>query len=144
MSLTEIVQELLTPKVTEPLPEAWHGPYSAVRAAEWIRDRDAEGTQLVAISRESLEPIGLVLLHEVPGLTELRLGYLIAEPHWGMGYATELVHGLVRWARDHSSGSIVAGVSADNLGSVRVLEKCGFSRCDDRPEATELFYSVAL
>ena len=147
--LLEIVRDFLTPRVTGQLPEAWQGPYSKQRATDWIRDRDAEGTQLLAISQESHEPIGLLLLHETtsasPGPPELRLGYLIAESEWGKGYASELVRGLIDWARGRSFGSIIAGVSAENLPSVRVLEKCGFSRDDDdSPRGTELFYGIDL
>ena len=145
----QVVRDFLTPRVTAQLPETWQGPYSEQRAIEWIRDRDAEGTQLLATSRSSDEPIGLVLLYETTGASppapELRLGYLITESEWGKGYASELVCGLVDWARDRSFGSITAGVLAENLPSVRVLEKCGFSRGDDEDSSgTELFYGIDL
>lgn len=55
------------------------------------------------------------------------IGYWIGEPHWGHGYATEAVRALV----DHlfsttSLGEIDASCRVTNLGSRRVLEKCGF------------------
>lgn len=147
--LPEIVRDLLTPRVTAPLPEAWHGSYTEERATEWIRDRDSEGTTLVAISKSSDERVGLLLLHELKTAEldgpDLRLGYLIAEPQWGKGYASELVAGLVNWARGQSFGTIVAGVSPDNLASCRVLEKCGFLRIDESPDhRPEHFYAIAL
>lgn len=42
-----------------------------------------------------------------------------------------MVHGFVCWCREHASGlvdAIVAGVAPDNVASVRVLEKAGFTR----------------
>jgi len=145
--LPETVQVLLTPSVTANLPEAWQGCYSQSRAREWIRDRDAEGTTLLVTSRESCECIGLLFLHESesPLITEseLRLGYLVAQSQWGNGYASEIVMGLVNWAREGPYASIIAGVSTGNPGSRRVLEKCGFSRiADDRSE--EHFYGIRV
>ena len=63
--MPEVVRDLLTPRVTAPLPEAWHGSYTEERAREWIRDRDSEGTTIVAISKASDECVGLLLLHEL-------------------------------------------------------------------------------
>ena len=134
-SLAKLVQSLLSPNVTAPLPEAWHGAYSESRARSWIQDRDAEGLTLLVRLRESSECAGLVLLHESAPDDgqggELRIGYLIAEPLWGRGYASELVRGLVQWAQGQSYGSVMAGVAAEDAASRRVLEKCGFSRIDD-------------
>ncbi len=99
---------------------------------------------MLVIRRESHEPIGLLLLHEsTPDASELRLGYLIGESHWGVGYATELVRGLVEWARIHSYALIIAGVAADNQPSRRVLEKCGFSSSGES-SSSELFYEIHL
>ena len=53
-SLVEIVRGMLTLDVTEQLPESWQGPYSAQRTVSWIRDRDDEGIQLLALSSETL------------------------------------------------------------------------------------------
>ena len=149
LPLPEIVRDLLTPSVTDPLPAPWHGPYSERRAVDWIHERDAEGTQLLAVSRESREVIGLVLLHSSAGPSsgplELRLGYLIAESQWGKGFASELVRGFIDSVRGRTFGSIVAGVAAANVPSIRVLEKCGFTRAEGAsPDASEVFYSLEL
>ena len=143
LSLPKLVQSILTPIVTAPLPEAWHGAYSESRAQSWIRDRDAEGMTLLVTLRESSQCVGLLFVHESEAEDrqgqELRVGYLIAEFLWGKGYASELVTGLVQWAQGQSYGSLMAGVAADNAASHRVLEKCGFSRVDDGGGA-EHFY----
>jgi RimJ/RimL family protein N-acetyltransferase len=142
-----VVAALLTPAVTAPLPEPWHGPYTEARAAAWIRDRDAEGTTLLVADQTTDEPVGLVLLHDAsePGrpTSELRLGYLIAECRWGRGYATELVRGFVGWARGSPYDRIVAGVATDNAASRRVLEKAGFSVVPE-PPGPEIFYSIEV
>lgn len=146
--LPEIVRGLLTPQVTAPLPQSWQGPYSEQRAIDWIRDRDAESRQLLAITRDSHRAVGLLLLHESatgsPEASELRLGYLIAESEWGQGYASELVRGLVDWARRRAFGSVIAGVAAHNVPSLRVLEKCGFTPDEGSCHGTELVYRIDL
>lgn len=149
-SLVEIVREMLTTGVTEQLPESWQGPYSVDRAVNWIRDRDGDGTQLLALSSRTREPVALLLLHEeAPAPAgragEVRLGYMVAERQWGMGFATELLGGLIDWARVAGVASIVAGVARGNGASIRVLEKCGLTRVEDEsPNSTELFYGIDL
>jgi RimJ/RimL family protein N-acetyltransferase len=140
---------MLTPEVTKQLPESWQGPYSVERAASWIRDRDAEGTQLLALSSSTREPVALLLLHEeesaLADRPEVRIGYLVSERQWGRGFASELLFGLIDWARASGVASIVAGVAPGNGASIRVLEKCGLTRVERRsPTGSELFYGTNL
>ena len=149
VSLVEIVREMLTPDVMEQLPESWQGPYSAQRAMNWIHDRDNEGTQLLALSSKTQEPVALLLMHEEAPASappaELRVGYLVAELQWGRGFASELLGGLIDWARASGVASIVAGVAAGNIASIRVLEKCGLTQVEDEsPDSTELVYAINL
>ena len=63
---------------------------------------------------------------------DLRIGYLIAEQDWGKGLATELLAGLVAWARSQPSvHSVTGGVDPANLASARVLTKNGFDQVED-------------
>jgi RimJ/RimL family protein N-acetyltransferase len=53
------------------------------------------------------------------------LGYMFAPDHWGQGYATEACQTAIARAlpdRDH----LIAGIWADNAGSLRLLQKLGF------------------
>ncbi|MCD4671510.1 MAG: GNAT family N-acetyltransferase [Anaerolineaceae bacterium] len=67
------------------------------------------------------------------GSAELRIdqykaeiGYLIARPLWGKGYATEAARVLVDWAYAHPDiYRVWATCDAGNLASARVLEKAG-------------------
>lgn len=54
------------------------------------------------------------------------LGYWIARPHWGHGYATEGARGVLEVARLLGHGRIEAGHYTDNPASGRVLRKLGF------------------
>jgi RimJ/RimL family protein N-acetyltransferase len=63
----------------------------------------------------------------MPGTDEIEMGYWIARPHWGLGYATEAGRALIDIAR-HSLGlgKLSAGHFLDNPASGRVLQKLGF------------------
>jgi RimJ/RimL family protein N-acetyltransferase len=71
--------------------------------------------------------IGVVSLKFEPGKRP-ELGYWLGQPHWGQGFAPEAVIGLLDAAR--ASGQIPqisARVLESNPGSIRVLEKAGFT-----------------
>lgn len=54
------------------------------------------------------------------------LGYWIARPFWGRGYATEAGRALIAIARMLGHRVLLAGHAVDNPASGRVLQKLGF------------------
>lgn len=54
------------------------------------------------------------------------LGYWIARPHWGRGYATEAGRAVIAIARTLGHGRLVGSHFLDNPASGRVLAKLGF------------------
>ena len=55
------------------------------------------------------------------------VGYWIARPFWGRGFATEALQGAMAWAsRAWRRRALMAGHFTDNPASGRVLEKAGF------------------
>lgn len=63
------------------------------------------------------------------GLTEngeIEVGYVLHKRYWGQGLASEAVLSLLEYARNHiEADAIIAYATTDNLGSTRVMEKCG-------------------
>ena len=57
----------------------------------------------------------------------VELGYWIACPYWGRGYATEACTALVDIARTLGLGTLEGSHFLDNPASARVLEKLGFT-----------------
>ncbi len=56
-----------------------------------------------------------------------QIGYVLGPLHWGRGYATEATHKLVQLLLMQPDVIRIGSfVDADNLASVRVLQKCGF------------------
>lgn len=58
---------------------------------------------------------------------EIEVGYWIARPYWGQGYATEALRGVVQVAGMLGIERLTARHFLDNPASGRVLEKNGFS-----------------
>ena len=57
------------------------------------------------------------------------MGWIFAREAHGQGYCTEAVHAGLAWADTALTGEdIVAIISPGNLPSVRVAERCGFTR----------------
>ncbi len=52
------------------------------------------------------------------------VGYWLGREFWGRGIATEA---LALFLRGYRTRPLYAGVASHNAGSIRVLEKCGFS-----------------
>jgi ribosomal-protein-alanine N-acetyltransferase len=143
--LAVVVRTMLTPHVTQSLPEGWKGDYTTGRATTWIKERDREGATLLVLDRSSRVPIGLMILFESddeqPGRT-VRLGYLLSASAWGQGLASELVRGFVDWCRTVKIAALVGGVERDNIPSQRALEK---NRIVIQPTAEdhgELFFKL--
>jgi RimJ/RimL family protein N-acetyltransferase len=55
------------------------------------------------------------------------LGWALASPFHGMGYATEAVRAAVAWGDAHfESTRTVCLIDPENLASIRVARKCGY------------------
>ena len=59
--------------------------------------------------------------------TENDLGYIIDKGFWRSGYGFEAALACFEYGRGHGQQRIVANMAADNLGSVRVAQRLGFT-----------------
>ncbi len=68
--------------------------------------------------------IGMIAMH--PDGFRLGIGYVLARPHWGKGYAPEAAGTIIAWALQQPSiYRVYATTDVENLASRRVLEKVG-------------------
>jgi ribosomal-protein-alanine N-acetyltransferase len=83
------------------------------------------------VTRENSQVVGWCGLEYLPELNETELAYLLSKQVWGRGYATEAAKATVRFGFG-STGlkNIIGLVHPENLGSVRVLKKCGLTYTD--------------
>lgn len=131
-SFAKEVIEILTPNVTKSLPDGWQNVTNLAGAQDWIKERDQESHFITIQLLATEETIGFIFLYEAnseQNYYDLRFGYLLSEKVWGNGLGTELIRGLIKWCREEGDiKSISGGVEVDNIGSIKVLEKTGFSK----------------
>ncbi|KAF2443923.1 acyl-CoA N-acyltransferase [Karstenula rhodostoma CBS 690.94] len=129
--------------ITKYMSLAFPHPYTVEHSLTWIAmQKDAPHNSLaLTTSSDPTTVIGGIGLK--PG-TDVRahtgeVGYWLSESHQGQGLMREALAGFVEWTFLHrdSDGAkaeegrsrktrLVAGVFAENVGSMRVLEACGF------------------
>ena len=76
--------------------------------------------------KPALEFLGWCGLKYRLELNEIDLGYRFKKDSWGKGYATEAAYASIRYGFDKLGlQRIVGRAEMDNIGSWKVLEKCG-------------------
>ena len=89
---------------------------------KWIKIIENPGIRMRTL-RVNSEIVGSVAHFEMFG--EMNVAYWIDQQYWGNGYATK---GLSSFVKDTEVRPLFARVAFDNIGSQRVLEKCGFKK----------------
>jgi RimJ/RimL family protein N-acetyltransferase len=126
------IVNILTDEVTKTLPNGWQGIDTVERAIAWFKKRIEESAVFTIQFLANKEIIGFLFLKESDSTeiegNELKLGYLLSKEVWGQGLGSELIRGLVEWCRaDGGISTISCGVEVDNLASIKILKKNGFS-----------------
>jgi len=115
-------------------------PYLPIAAEGWImtlRARAALGEDFVfGFEVEGAGLIGVIGAHKKHGSAAFDVGYWVAPPFWGRGFATEALRGFIAEAR--TLGALVAGHFVDNPASGRVLQKGGFAYTGETSEQYSL------
>lgn len=107
----------------EPLdrPEAWRS--IAYLIGHW----ELRGFGFWAVEElDGSELVGRVGVHRPDGWPGLELGWLLARPRWGRGYATEAARAALQWAREKlGAPHLISLIADDNPRSERVAKKLG-------------------
>ena len=124
-------------------------PITLEECERWVvvtaRNVETRGYGMAVVEdRDSQELVGFCGLVHPGGQPEPEVKYALARRHWGRGYATEVVGGMVAYGREvFAMESIIATVAPANHASQRVLAKNGFARSEPRVESdgsrTEVF-----
>ena len=84
---------------------------------------------------EHLGEVGYTVTDFTPGGKQVHLGYFTHRRFWGQGYMTEAVLAVMRFAFEADDvARITTGCIAENAGSERVMQKCGFIKDPDYHE----------
>jgi RimJ/RimL family protein N-acetyltransferase len=99
---------------------------SRQRLEELIAHHEQHGVSKWAVTLASTgHVIGDCGLQFLPGTTDLELGFHLARPYWGRGYATEAASACLQWALVERRERIVAIVDPAHAASQRILSKIG-------------------
>ena len=101
--------------------EAWR--QMALIMGHW----SLRGFGLWAVEERSTGALmGRVGCWEPAGWPGFEIGYALAKPFWGQGYATEAAQAALRYARDVlARDRIISIIRPDNAASIRVAERLG-------------------
>jgi len=108
-------------------------PYGLAHAEAFLateRRRSEPSMLILRRTAGAAELIGTIGIGKRPG-SDPELGYWIARPFWGFGYATEAGRAMIAAARTLRLSRLSAGHYLDNPASGRVLEKLGFTPTGD-------------
>jgi RimJ/RimL family protein N-acetyltransferase len=106
------------------LGDAWRD--MAVMAGHWALK--GFGHWIVEL-RASGELVGRAGLYYPPDWPGLEMGWTVARPHWGNGYAGEAARAAMGWARTElGADHLISLIADDNLRSQRVAEKLGMKQ----------------
>ncbi|MDY8137492.1 GNAT family N-acetyltransferase [Aquimarina sp. 2201CG5-10] len=76
--------------------------------------------------KKEMQFIGWAGLAYLPEFDEIDLGYRFLPKYWGMGFATEVSHAILRYGFDKLElKRIIAIAMKENKASIRVMEKVG-------------------
>ena len=129
-------------EVTKKVYDRWIEEYSDPKTLRWI-----------IVLKSNNEPIGTIdINNSMAKFSSVEPGYVIAKKYWGNGYATEALKAVMKYLFEELEVELVyAEFMEDNIGSGRVMEKCGMkkdgilrNRCVDKTGKREnlLAYSI--
>ena len=129
---------LNTPKVMRYLG----GPASPEKAAERLAGDIAGFAEYgvgfwIATHKQTGEPVGrcgVGIIRSGPAVLQggWQIGWMLAEPFWGQGYAEEAARGVIDyWFGELGEKSIWSQTSASNAASTRMMARLGFERRAD-------------
>ncbi|PLS29295.1 GNAT family N-acetyltransferase [Bifidobacterium parmae] len=85
--------------------------------------------EMAVIAKADSRKIGRARIHMDYGNDTAMLGWLLVRSEWGKGYATEITRSLLGYCFDVMRVHRVCALChPDNIGSWKVMEKCGLRR----------------
>lgn len=84
------------------------------------------GAQLAIISKSDQHLVGDVFIKKEEDT--FWFGYTVSPAFKRQGYAYEVADSMIAWIKQQGDFQVKAGVSPENISSIRLLERLGFSR----------------
>jgi RimJ/RimL family protein N-acetyltransferase len=103
------------------------------RVTRYINHQEQHGySRWMMFDRATGAAVGDAGLLYLPATQEVELGYRLAKPYWGQGYATEAAQAWLHHAFTVLGlNEVIAFSHPDNVASVRVMQKIGMTYLRD-------------
>ncbi len=126
-----LVKHADNPYIAGMMRDGFPSPYTHDDAKRFIAMATSPGPNLflaIVAGGEAVGGIGIHLLEDVRRRSA-EIGYWLSGDLWGQGIITDAVSSLVPVAFErYDIVRLQAGIFSNNPASMRVLEKCGFTR----------------
>lgn len=86
---------------------------------------DEECCFLIPVFKDSLKRVGTCSFIPSEDNKVFDIAYCVHKDYWNKGYATEIVLGLVDYARSQKAEKVTITINQDNIASNCVAKKCG-------------------
>ena len=139
-NLAALLPDLLTPDVIVHLPPFFD--LSDQNIDQWIDARDAE-SDIYLIREIGTDVLFGLMFLTPPFNNDIHLGYLLGQPAWGKGYASELLAGLVLHV-PKTGFRLLGGVGRENPASAHVLRKTGFQIVPELSDTETEMFGITL
>lgn len=106
-------------------------PYTHQDAEDYIKycievDESKCYLRAITVNDEAIGSIGCIMLEDIYEKT-IELGYFLGAPFWGKGIVTRAAKEAIEYCfANYDIVRMTSEPFADNIGSRKVLEKCGF------------------
>ena len=129
--LESLLRYANNPKIAANLRDQFPHPYTrreGIDYLNYVRSMEVPTSFAVEFAGEAIGGIGFKQGTDI-GRLSMEMGYWLGEPFWGRGLTTRAVTAVSDWAFDnYKVVRIFATAFAQNVASMRVLEKSGFLR----------------
>ena len=92
----------------------------------WLKEeKEGKAIRFVIVEKDSDEPIGSIdTVKFIDGVPEI--GYCLSRKYWNKGYMSEACKAFMDYLFELGYEKILIRADVRNIGSLRVIEKCGF------------------
>ncbi|MCF6433953.1 GNAT family N-acetyltransferase [Pseudoalteromonas sp. MMG022] len=138
------ILQVLEPTTCGALPQSWQNIKTLADVHHWLRTQLNDAQLFTVTHCHNRALLGLAVVHEQGD--EAYVGYVIAKQYWGRGFGSEALKALVaQYKEQNSITTLWAGVEKDNISSIKVLTKSGFSLSEGgHRDSNTLHYRLLL
>jgi RimJ/RimL family protein N-acetyltransferase len=141
MTVLRTARLVLRPKSPEDF-DGYHALVSDFEVVKWTATwpfpADPDFTRFRLAQPQPQAGLAAVILKDgaligSAALARAEIGYMLAQPYWGRGYATEAMTALIDWGFSLGHARLTAGVFDGNEASIRLLLRLGFAETGGSP-----------